>query len=60
MIDRNDVLRGLRGEGIAEGPCQFYGGTRGVMPGPVSDVRYMESGTCQQVVSIVNKQDWYH
>lgn len=53
MIDRNDVLRGLRGEDILEVPCPFYGGTQGMMPGPVSDARYMDSGTCQQVVSTI-------
>ncbi len=53
MIDRNDVLRGLHGEGILEDPCQLYGGTQGMMPGPMSDVRCMDSGTYQQVESIV-------
>lgn len=48
MIDRNDVLHGLRGEGIVGGPCQFYGGAQGRIPAPVLDVRCMDSGTCQQ------------
>jgi hypothetical protein len=50
-MDRNDVLRGLRGIVMLEGPCQFYGRAQEVILDPVESVRCKDTPTCQQLVN---------